>query len=109
MRGAGSLGRAGGYSPVGRHTRPTGDRWLCLAPGRPSVVYAVTPETPPPEPEAPAEGPEMPSTPMPMVVWVHDGPVCVTVVDSPAPHATSGICRCAACRAHNPDLAVRWF
>lgn len=62
----------------------------------------------PPDPQPPAEGSEVPSGTT-TVIWVHDGPVCVTVVDLPAPHATSGICRCAACRAHDPDGAVRFF
>ena len=44
------------------------------------------------------------------VIWVHDGPVCVTVVDLPPPHAIGGVCRCAACGGvHEPDRAVRFF
>jgi hypothetical protein len=44
------------------------------------------------------------------VIWIHDGPVCVTVVDQPPPHLTNGVCRCAACGgAHEPDRAVRFF
>ena len=56
--------------------------------------------------QAPDAAPEEPSTPV--VIWVHDGPVCVTIVDPPAPHTSSGICRCAACHAHDPDRAVRY-
>jgi hypothetical protein len=51
----------------------------------------------------PTIGGDAPTT---TVIWIHDGPVCVTVVDPPAPHASSGICRCPACRAHDPDVAV---
>jgi hypothetical protein len=64
----------------------------------------------PPAQDTPDEDPQPdPAAPMTMVIWVHDGPVCVTVVDLPAPHASSGICRCAACHAHDPDRAMRYF
>jgi hypothetical protein len=53
----------------------------------------------------PAPGPAAPTT---MVIWVHDGPVCVTIIDAPPPHVSSGICRCPACQAHDPDRAVRF-
>jgi hypothetical protein len=55
---------------------------------------------------------EMPSesaAPLPVVMWVHDGPVCVTVVDLPPPYAPRGVCRCPACCAHDPDEAVRFL
>jgi hypothetical protein len=63
----------------------------------------------PPTQDAPADDPPAPAPPMPMVIWVHDGPVCVTIVDAPVPHVSSGVCRCAACHGHDPDLAVRYF
>jgi hypothetical protein len=64
----------------------------------------------PPGQEAPEETPlPEPAAPTTMVIWVHDGPVCVTVVDQPLPHVPSGVCRCAACLAHDPDRAVRFF
>ena len=47
--------------------------------------------------------------PLPMVFWVHDGPVCVTVVDPPSRYASGGVCCCPACRAHDPDQAVNFF
>jgi hypothetical protein len=56
--------------------------------------------------------PAMPATaPVPQtVIWVHDGPVCVTVVDRPSPHAASGVCRCVACHeAYDPDRAVHFY
>jgi hypothetical protein len=48
--------------------------------------------------------------PAPMAVWVHDGLVCVTVVDVPVHESRSGVCRCAACHADEPaDWATRFF
>jgi len=41
-----------------------------------------------------------PSAPRPStVVWIHDAPVCVEIVDSPPPYPRDGVCRCAACHA----------
>lgn len=62
-------------------------------------------DAPDSDPPAPAPGPAMP---MPMVIWVHDGPVCVSIVDT-EPHVPCGACQCAACRAHDPDRAVRYY
>jgi hypothetical protein len=54
--------------------------------------------------------PPTPPAPWQMVIWVYDGPVCVTVVDLPPPHVASGVCRCAACGgAHEPDPGARFF
>jgi hypothetical protein len=70
----------------------------------------MTKEMMPPAQDAPAGDPPPAAEPATtQVIWVHDGPVCVTVVDLPAPHASSGICRCPACLAHHPDRAVRFF
>ena len=57
-----------------------------------------------PTPESRAEdGPTPAATPAPQtltVVWVYEGPVCVTVVDTPAVAAThDGVCHCPACHA----------
>ena len=44
------------------------------------------------------------STPQTLtVVWVYDGPVCVTIVDPPAPATHNGVCHCPAC--HGAFLA----
>jgi hypothetical protein len=108
-KGAGGLCRAGGRSTIGARVRLPAAAWQCQAPTHARVVVAVK-ETPSrPEPEPPAEGQPAPPGATPMVIWVHDGPVCVTVVDPAPPHAPSGICRCAACRAHDPDAAARFF
>ena len=64
----------------------------------------------PPAQDAPDEAPQPDGTvPTTMVVWVHDGPVCVTVVDHPAQHVSNSLCRCPACLAHDPDRAVRYY
>lgn len=62
----------------------------------------------PSDEDAPAERPPAPAEPTPMVIWIHDGPVCVTIVDAP-PHVPCGVCGCAACRAHVPDHSVRYY
>jgi hypothetical protein len=72
----------------------------------------MTKGTLPPAQDAPDEKPPAPAElgpPLTTVIWVHDGPVCVTVVDLPPPHASSGICRCAACHARDPDRAVCFY
>ncbi len=33
------------------------------------------------------------------VAWVHDGPVCVTIIDGPRPGMHDAYCRCDACQA----------
>jgi hypothetical protein len=33
----------------------------------------------------------------PTAVWVHDGLVCVAVIDLPPPQEPGGVCRCPAC------------
>ena len=44
------------------------------------------------------------STPQTLtVVWVYDGPVCVNIIDSPAPVLHDGVCHCPAC--HGAFLA----
>jgi hypothetical protein len=61
-----------------------------------SVAQRMTPA-----PECPAEETaEPPSAPAPQaltVVWVYDGPVCVSIVDAPAPAVHDGVCHCGAC------------
>jgi hypothetical protein len=69
-----------------------------------------TKEMMPPVQDAPgADPPAAAGAGTTQVIWVHDGPVCVSVVDLPAPHVSSGICRCPACLAHDPDRAVRFL
>lgn len=70
----------------------------------------MTKGMPPPAPDAPEQDPGPgPAVPTTVVVWIHDGPVCVTVVDLPPPHVGGGACNCAACSAHEPERAIRWF
>jgi len=64
-----------------------------------SVAQRMTPT-----PESRAEGSSAPApAPAPQtltVVWVYEGPVCVSIVDTPplpAPH--DGVCHCPACHA----------
>jgi len=58
----------------------------------------------------PSASPPTKAGPTQVVVWVHDGPVCVAIVDLPTAHVPSGLCRCAACGgAHDPDRAARFF
>ncbi len=62
------------------------------------------------EPQAMAVHVPDTATPTTMVVWVHDGPVCVGCVDLPAPCQTGGVCRCPACHgALSADLADDFF
>jgi hypothetical protein len=54
---------------------------------------------------------ELPLPPLrtPMVVWIHDGPVCVTVVDQIA-CALPRHCQCQACRTtQHADWAVHFL
>jgi len=39
----------------------------------------------------------------PVVIWVHDGPVCVTIIDEPARPVRDNCCHCDACRAAQHD------
>jgi hypothetical protein len=62
-----------------------------------SVAQRMTPV-----PESPETRGEVTPAPSPTqqaltVVWVYDGPVCMTIVDSPAPAAHGGVCHCPAC------------
>jgi hypothetical protein len=42
-------------------------------------------------------------------VWVHQGPVCVAIIDAlPSPPA-SGICHCAACHGTLIADPAAWF
>jgi hypothetical protein len=34
---------------------------------------------------------------------VYDGPVCMTIIDPPAPSVHNGICHCPACHGARPD------
>ena len=61
-------------------------------------------------PEEDAENAPAPLAPMQTVVWVHDGPVCVTIIDVPPPRRKSAVCHCDACEgASGPDRGVRFF
>jgi hypothetical protein len=55
----------------------------------------LAPESPEPEPE-----PQPATFHTPMVVWVHEGPVCVTIIDAPPSRPHRGVCTCDAC-AHS--------
>ena len=46
-----------------------------------------------------------PAAQMPLAVWVHDGLVCVTIVDLPRYAAHDGTCRCGGCHA---SLQADW-
>jgi len=63
-----------------------------------SVAHRMTPT-----PESRAEAaPAAAAAPAPQtltVVWVYEGPVCVTVVDNPVDFPHDGVCHCAACHA----------
>lgn len=62
------------------------------------------------EPPAPAVHAPDSAAPTTMVVWVHDGPVCVRCADLPAPFPPNGVCRCPACHgAWSADLADNYF
>jgi hypothetical protein len=39
------------------------------------------------------------------MVWVHDGPVCVEVIEATPVH-DAGVCRCPACHGTDVDLAA---
>jgi hypothetical protein len=70
----------------------------------------MTKQQVPPVPEAAQSPTDEASAVLQAVIWVHDGPVCVAVVDLPRPHVASGVCRCEACGgAHRPDRAVSFF
>jgi len=71
-------------------------------------MHAMTQEQLPPARDAPDESPPAPGTPMTTVMWIHDGPVCVTVVDTPL-RVPCNACQCAACRTHQPDLAALYY
>jgi hypothetical protein len=49
------------------------------------------------DPEAPEQEPRPVAYPLPIVAWIHDGPVCVTIVDTPPVPPRHGICQCEAC------------
>jgi len=63
---------------------------------------------PPPEPDRPGESPAEPEAPTAVVIWVNDGPVCVTTIYTP-PHAPCCACQCTACRVHQPESAIVFF
>ena len=63
---------------------------------------------PPPEPDASDEKPPESATPTPVVMWVNDGPVCVTTIYVPPPAPRCG-CQCAACRVHQPESAIHFY
>jgi hypothetical protein len=44
------------------------------------------------------------------VLWIHDAPVCVEIVEAPPPVPRDGVCRCAACHAAEfADWAERFL
>ena len=46
----------------------------------------------------------------PVVIWVHDGPVCVTIIDEPVRPVRDNYCHCDACRAaQHGGWTVRYF
>ena len=46
----------------------------------------------------------------PTVLWIHDSPVCVEIIDTPPPVPRDGVCRCAACHAAEfADWAERFL
>jgi hypothetical protein len=66
-------------------------------------------KTPGPE-DLEASGLPAPSMATQTVIWVQDGPVCVTIIDQPPPPVRRAVCGCAACdRASNSEPAVRFF
>jgi hypothetical protein len=63
-----------------------------------------------PDDALPSAPPPVQPGPTQALIWVHDGPVCVTIVDLPAAHVPRGVCQCPACGgAHDPDGAVRFL
>jgi len=61
-----------------------------------------------PAQDAPEEKPPAPAAPTPIVVWVGDGTLSVTTFETPI-YVPCGTCRCAACRAHDPEDAMRFL
>ena len=46
----------------------------------------------------------------PMVIWLKEGPVCVSIVDEPRHHWHDGICHCGGCRGTlEADWAARFL
>ena len=43
------------------------------------------------------------------VVWVHDGAVCVTIVDEPRRGFHDNTCRCGGCQASRPADSAAYF
>ena len=70
-----------------------------------SVALRMTPE--PESPEVPEAGIEPPPAPVKRqaltVVWVYQGPVCMTIIDPPAPAKHGGVCHCPACHGAQFD------
>jgi hypothetical protein len=69
-----------------------------------SVAHRTTPaeERPAEEEAAPASASATSSQTL-TAVWVYDGPVCMTIIDPPAPSAHNGVCHCPACHGALPD------
>jgi len=62
--------------------------------------------------EAPAKDAALAPTPRstPTVMWIGEGPVCVNIIDMPAPCAHDGVCRCGGCHASLPaDFAWKFY
>ena len=57
-------------------------------------------ERPAEDTEAPASAPAAQTL---TVVWIYEGPVCVSIVDAPAPATHDGVCHCAACHGADWD------
>ena len=63
------------------------------------------------DPEPSASSTPRPAAPRAsIVIWIHDAPVCVEIVDAPTPAPRDGVCRCAACHAAElADWAERFL
>ena len=59
-----------------------------------SVAQRTTPASERPAEETAATAP---ATQTLTVVWIYEGPVCVSIVDAPAPATHDGVCHCPAC------------
>jgi hypothetical protein len=57
-----------------------------------------------------APGPSQAAGRWPVVVWVHDGPVCVTIIDEDRAPPESA-CRCGGCHCcgERPDFADQFL
>ena len=61
-----------------------------------SVAQRTTPATERPAEETADSAPAS-ATQTLTVVWIYEGPVCVSIVDAPAQAMHDGVCHCPAC------------